>query len=43
VEACHVEHMAQEARKEAEIKIRKETEKRKLVEEKEKKKRLKYF
>jgi len=35
--------MAQEARKEAEIKIRKETEKRKLVEEKEKKKRLKYF
>ena len=42
-EACHIEHTAQKARKEAEAKIREEAEKRRLVEEKEKKKWMKYL
>ena len=43
VEAHHIKHMAQKARKEAEIKIREEAKKRRLMEKKKKKKWIEYF
>ena len=43
MEACHVEHAAQKVWKEAKVKVREETEKRRIAEEEKMKKRLEYI
>ena len=43
MEVCHVEHAAQKARREVEAKTKEKAERQRLVEEKKKKKWLKYL
>ena len=43
VEACHIEHVAQKARKEAKTKAREEAEKQGLAEEEDKRKQMEYL